>query len=78
MENLFKDQASMYIFALVYADVSIRRGILNITQELYLDKEKAKEWLKTIHSKIHNYPNLSLRLSAETQLEYLYLNMTRE
>lgn len=78
MENLFKDEASYYIFALCYADAQTRSRMLHIDEGLYSDKNKAKEWFKTIYSKIVMYPDFKLSFSACKNLEYLYLRMIGE
>ena len=78
MEYLFKDKASMYIFALLYADGNTRSRILNITEELYCDEFLARQWFKDIYSVIKDYPDMKLIFSATQQLEIFYDNMTRE
>ena len=40
----FVSEAHKLVFALLFTDKKIRMELLGIGEELYLDKEKAKEW----------------------------------
>lgn len=52
-DSYFKSVAHKYIFALSYTDTRLRQELLNITEELYTDEKKAKEWRNRIVTLIH-------------------------
>lgn len=49
----FVSEAHKLVFALLFTDKKIRMELLRIDEELYLDKEKAKEWHHRIAKIIH-------------------------
>jgi len=52
-DKYFKSKQHRYIFALVELDGESRARILEITKELYNDKDKAKIWRDKIIKLIH-------------------------
>lgn len=53
MDAYFTSEEHKLIFALVFTDTTLRAQLLGITEELYMDKQKAKEWRNAIVKKIH-------------------------
>ena len=49
----FVSEAHKLVFALLFTDKKIRMELLGIGEELYLDKDKAKEWHYRIAKIIH-------------------------
>lgn len=52
-KEYFKSDIHKIIFALIYTDMSLREKLLGISEELYLDKVKAKKWRNALSKKIH-------------------------
>ena len=75
----FMSQAHKCVFALCYLDKGIRMELLGITEELYEDKEKAKDWYRRI-AKIIRPDSCKLPDSekAIAKLNELYAGMVKE
>ena len=75
----FVSKEHKYVFALCYLDKAIRMELLGINEELYEDKEKAKEWYHRIATIVHpdicKLPNCE---KAVAKLNELYAGMVKE
>ncbi len=73
----FKTKATKYIYALSELDGQQRMKELDIDEDYYYDKEKAREWRdhisKLIHPDINKHP---LAETAHSKLNELYQSMT--
>jgi len=73
----FKSEASRYIYALTELDGQHRMKELEIDEEFYYDKEKAKTWRdhisKLLHPDVNPHP---LAATAHAKLNDLYNSMT--
>lgn len=79
IDEYFRSEKDKLIFALIYTDKSLRESLLGISEELYLDKEKAKEWRNSISKKIH--PDICKIPGADNaikKLNELYDHMTEK
>lgn len=79
MDVYFKTEQHKIIFALMYTDTSLRERLLGISKELYLDKERAKEWRNDILKKIH--PDICKIAGADEavkSINELYFRMIAE
>ncbi len=77
IEDYFASENHKLIFALIYTDKSLRENLLGISEELYLDEGKAKEWRNSISKKIH--PDTCKIYGADNafmKLNELYAHMT--
>jgi len=75
----FKSQAHRYIFALVELDGESRQRVLDINDELYHDKEKAKKWRDNIVKLIHpDSCKIEDMENAMAKLNYLYSRMIKD
>ena len=77
INDFFKTEEHKIIFAVLYTDTLLREKLLGISEELYLNKEKAKEWRNHLVKKIH--PDISKIPGAEEaikKLNELYARMT--
>lgn len=75
----FVSEAHKLIFALIFTDKRIRMELLGITEELYLDKNKAKEWYHRITKMIHpDTCNIEGCQKATIKLNELYNGMVKE
>lgn len=75
-DTFFKSQAYKYIFALLYTDTKLRKELLEITEELYEDEKKAKEWRNKIILVIHpDNCQISGTIDANKKLNELYDRM---
>ena len=75
----FISEEHKYVFALCYLDKTIRMELLGITEELYEDKEKAKDWYRRIAKAIH--PDICKLPGCEkaiVKLNELYAGMVKE
>ena len=75
----FASEEHEYVFALCYLDKAIRMELLGITEELYEDKEKAKDWyhhiVKIVHPDTCKLPDCE---KAVAKLNELYAGMVKE
>lgn len=71
-ETYFKSVAHKYIFALLYTDAALRKELLGISEELYFDEAKAKEWRNKIVLLIHP-DNCSIQGADEANKKLLDL-----
>ena len=74
----FVSEAHKLVFALLFTDKKIRMELLGIGEELYLDKEKAKEWHHRIAK--NNHPDTSKIEGCEEaimKLNELYAGMVK-
>lgn len=53
-DDYFKSEERKIIFAILYTDTSLKEKLLGISGELYLNKDKAKEWRNYLVKKIHS------------------------
>lgn len=53
LDIYFVSESHKLIFALLFTDKRTRKELLGISEELYLDKEKAKDWYHRIARIIH-------------------------
>lgn len=75
----FVSEEHKCVFALCYLDKSIRMELLGITDELYDDKKKAKEWYHRLAKIIH--PDICKLADCEKaiiKLNELYAGMVKE
>lgn len=75
LSKYFVSEAHKYVFALCYLDKDARMELLGITEELYEDKEKARDWYHHIAKIIHSDPDSE---KAITKLNELYAGMVEE
>ena len=75
----FVSEEHKYVFALCYLDKAIRMELLGINEELYEDKEKAKEWYhriaKIVHPDTCKLPDCE---KAVAKLNELYAGMVKK
>lgn len=69
MLNYFKNEKSMYEFALINMDGKKRSEILGVTRAVFMKKEIAQKWYGNIKSKIEDK-------EAINELEQMYSEMT--
>ena len=77
MNDFFKSEEHKIIFAVLYTDTVLREKLLGISEELYLETSKAKEWRNYIAKKIH--PDACSIPGAEEamkKINELYTRMT--
>lgn len=75
----FASEVHKFVFALCYLDKAIRMELLGITEEMYEDKEKAKEWYRRIAKIIHpDTCKLHDSEKAIAKLNELYAGMVKE
>ena len=75
----FVSEAHMLVFALLFTDKQIRMELLGITEELYFDKSKAKEWYHRITKIIHpDICDIEGCQKATMKLNELYNGMVKE
>ena len=77
INDFFKSEEHRIIFAVLYTDTSLREELLGISEELYLNAEKAKEWRNHLVKKIH--PDICKVPGAEEaikKINELYARMT--
>lgn len=67
----FKDEKSMYIFALTYLEGQQRNKIIELTEDLYDDAKKAKKWYKKIAKLVHPDMNKDQQEDAEVAMKNL-------
>ena len=76
MNIYFVSEVHKLIFALLYTDKKTRMKLLDITEELYEDKEKAKKWYRRISKLIHpDICKVDGCKEADTKLNELYNSM---
>lgn len=64
-DDYFKTENLKYIFALVYMSGTERSKIINLTDDLFRDGNKAKKWYHSIAKKIH--PDLNNEQAEEAE-----------
>lgn len=77
IDDFFKSEEHKLIFALLYTDTKLRADLLGLSEDLYLDKAKAKEWRNTVQKKIH--PDICKITGADEavkKINELYARMT--
>ena len=78
-DTYFKSEEHKIIFALLYTDTALRRKILKITEELYMNADKAKKWRNRLLRKIH--PDVCDIIGADEaikKINELYVHMTEK
>ena len=77
IDDFFKSEEHKIIFAVLYTDTYLREKLLGISEELYLDKERAKEWRNYLVKKIHP-DNCKLQGAEEAikKINEMYSRMT--
>ena len=70
MDDYFKSEEHRIIFALLFTDTTLREKLLDISEELYLDNEKAKEWRNNTVKKIH--PDNCEIVGADDAIKKIY------
>ena len=79
MDTYFASEEHKLIFALVFTDTDLRAQLLGITEELYTDKQKAKEWRNSVAKKIHpDYCKIDGAAEATKKLNDFYKSMTED
>lgn len=71
----FKSDRLKYIFALTHMEGQQRNKIIELTDDLYENKDEAKKWYRRIAKKIHPDLNRDCQIQAENamkELEILY------
>ena len=79
ISDFFRSEEHKIIFAVLYTDTSLREKLLSISEELYLDEGKAKEWRNNLVKKIH--PDICKVQGAEDaikKINELYGRMTEQ
>ena len=74
-DDYFKNERLKYIFALIYMEGKRRNEIIDLTDDLYENEDKAKKWYRGVVKKIHPDLNMDLQVQAENamrELEILY------
>lgn len=78
-DKYFRSKPHRYIFALAELDGESREKILEITKELYNDKDKAKIWRDKIIKLIHpDICNIEGSEKAMAKLNELYSRMVED
>ena len=76
INQYFVSEEHKYVFALLFTDNKVRMKLLGITEELYLNKDKAKLWYRNIIKKIHSDScKITGCEEAVTKLNELYKGM---
>ncbi len=89
--RLFKSDAHMLTFALLYADTWLREDMLGITENLYHDKVAAEEWKDDLYTRLAEgakdsiYEKLDYKpflnnddyIKATDRVRDMYLRMTK-
>lgn len=74
----FRNEGMKYMFALNHMQGKQRNKIIGLTEDLYDDKDKAKEWYEKVQFKISEYYNLDCQeeaFNAFRELRSLYNNI---
>lgn len=74
-DDYFKSDRLKYIFALTHMEGQQRNKIIELTDDLYENKDEAKKWYRRIAKKIHPDLNRDCQIQAENamkELEILY------
>lgn len=75
----FVSEAHKLVFALLFTDKRIRAELLGISEDLYLEKNKAKEWHHDIAKIIHpDTCKIEGCEKAIMKLNELYAGMVKE
>lgn len=77
VDKYFKSEEDKYVYALIYTSGSLRHHMLNMSADIYDDKEKAYEWYNNILNSISKYPDENIRDEAINKLRILYHNMLK-
>lgn len=70
--DFFKSDKDYLVFTLLHLDGQTRCNYLNITEEMYGDKELADNWYNDIKNKIVSEPNTELERKALIKLKSIY------
>lgn len=79
VDDFFKSEEHKIIFAVMFTDTTLREELLGISEELYLNAKKAKEWRNSLVKKIH--PDICKIDGADEaikKINELYARMTEE
>lgn len=78
-DKYFKSKVHRIVFALVELETESRAQILNITNELYHDKKKAKKWRDNLSKMIHpDICKIDGAVEAMSVLNELYEGMIED
>jgi len=76
IDSYFKSIEAKMIFSLIYLDGPIRAELLQIKEELYESRKKAKGWYSRAVKKIHpDHCNHPLASEATAKLNDIYKRM---
>lgn len=70
-ESYFQSKSARYIFALTHMEGKERNRIIELTEELYDDECKAKEWYRSIVKLIHPDMNQANQEDAKKAMDIL-------
>lgn len=79
VDDFFKSEEHKIIFAVLFSDTILREKLLGISEELYLDNKKAKEWRNALVKKIHpDFCKIEGADEAMKRINELYTRMTED
>jgi len=70
-DDYFKSECLRYIFALIHMEGEERNKIIELTDNLYENKDEAKKWYREIVKKIHPDLNKDCQKQAEDAMKEL-------
>lgn len=76
-DDYFKNERLKYIFALTHMEGKQRNKIIELTDDLYENKDKAKKWYYGIVKKVHPDLNMDCQIQAENAMRELELIYSR-
>jgi hypothetical protein len=76
-DDYFKNESSRYIFALTHMEGAERNTIIELTDDLYENKDSAKKWYHKISKKIHPDLNGDCQEQAEAAMKELQILYNR-
>jgi hypothetical protein len=76
-DDYFKNEQMKYIFALTHMEGAERNKIINLTDDLYESKDRAKKWYHSIAKIIHPDLNRAYQKQAEDAMKELKIIYSR-